>query len=70
MIVAPDALNRLVAHLGESSMGGNMNLLLGLTVLAFHRHNDIELVGHRWYSMRRILSRTAPAHLDTVPSLH
>lgn len=30
MIIAPDALNRLVAHLCESSMGGNMNLLLSL----------------------------------------
>ena len=47
MIVAPDALNRLVAHLCESSTGGNMNLLLGLTVFAFHCHNDIGLVGHR-----------------------
>src|ERR1019366_6497504 len=47
MIVAPDALNRLVAHLCESSMGGNMNLLLSFTAWAFHRHNDIGLVGHR-----------------------
>jgi hypothetical protein len=47
MIVAPDALNRLVAHLCESGTGGDMNLLLGLTAWAFHRHNDIELVGHR-----------------------
>ena len=54
MIVAHDALNRLVAHLCESSTGGNMNLLFGLTVLAFHRHNDIELVGHRCSSVRRI----------------
>ena len=49
MIVAHDALNRLVAHLCESSAGGNMNLLLGFTVLAFHRHNDIAVVGHRWF---------------------
>jgi hypothetical protein len=54
LIVAHDALNRLVAHLCESSTGGNMNLLFGLTVLAFHRHNDIELVGHRCSSVRRI----------------
>jgi len=54
MIVAPDALNHLVAHLCESSTGGDMNPLLGLTMLAFHRHNDIGLVGHWWYSVRRI----------------
>jgi hypothetical protein len=29
-----------------------MNLLLGLTAWAFQRHNDIELVGHRWNSVR------------------
>jgi hypothetical protein len=49
MVVAPDALNPLVAHLCESSTGGNMNLLLGLTAWAFDRHNDIAVVGHRWF---------------------
>jgi len=28
-------------------MGGNMNILLGLGLLAFLRHNDILIVGHR-----------------------
>ena len=43
MIVAPDALNRLVANLSDSS--SNMNLLLSFTGWAFHRHHDIRLVG-------------------------
>ena len=60
IIVAPEALNRLVAHLCESGTGGNMNLLLGLTVLAFHSHYDIGLVGHRCSSVRAG-STTAPA---------
>ena len=47
MIVAVDAWNRLVPHLCAFSAGGNMNLLLGFTALAFHRHHDIVLVGHR-----------------------
>jgi hypothetical protein len=47
MLVAPDAWNRLVMHLCAASPGGNMNLLLGFAVLAFHHHNDIPLVGHR-----------------------
>jgi hypothetical protein len=38
MIAAPDALNRLVTHLGESSTGSNVNLLLDFTGWAFHRH--------------------------------
>ncbi len=48
MIVAVDALNRLVPHLCAVSASGNMNLLLGFTALAFHRHHDIPLVGHPW----------------------
>ena len=48
MIVAVDALNCLVPHLCAVSAGGNMNLLFDFTVLAFHRHRDIVLVGHRW----------------------
>jgi len=48
MLAATDAYNRLIAHLSNSSRGGNMDLLLGFTVLAFHRHDDIVLVGHRW----------------------
>jgi hypothetical protein len=55
LIVAPDASNHLVAHLCAASAGGNMNLLLGFAGLAFHRHHDIALVGHRWASLRRIL---------------
>jgi hypothetical protein len=47
MLVAPDALDRLVAQLWATSAGGNMNLLLGFTVLAFKRYLDITLVGHR-----------------------
>jgi hypothetical protein len=47
MIVAVDALNRLVPHLCAVSAGGNMNLLFDFTVLAFHSHHDIALVGHR-----------------------
>jgi hypothetical protein len=47
MIVAVDALNRLVPHLCAVSTGGNMNLLFDFTVLAFHRHHDKVLVGHR-----------------------
>jgi hypothetical protein len=47
MLVAPDALDRLVAQLWATSAGGNMNLLLGFTVLAFNRYLDITLVGHR-----------------------
>jgi hypothetical protein len=46
MFVAHDALNRVVAHFRDSSAGGNMNLLLGLTAWAFQRHDDIVLVGH------------------------
>ena len=52
MIVAVDALNRLVPHLCAVSAGGNMNLLLGFTALAFHRHHDETLVGHRCSSAR------------------
>jgi len=48
MLVATDAWDRLAAHLCESSSGGNMNLPLGFTTFAFHRHHDIVLVGHRW----------------------
>jgi len=66
MIVAVDALNRLVPHLCTVSAGGNMNLLFDSTVLAFHRHHDIALVGHRRSSKRRILTRTAKARLDCV----
>jgi len=66
MIVAVDALNCLVPHLCAVSAGGNMNLLLGFTVLAFHRHHDKMLVGHRRSSKRRILTRTAKARLDCV----
>lgn len=47
MIVAPEALNRVVAHLREPCTGGNMNLLLSFTGWAFHRHHDKTLVGHR-----------------------
>jgi hypothetical protein len=43
-----------------------MNLLFDFTVLAFYRHYDIALVGHRWASWRRILTRTAKARLDCV----
>jgi hypothetical protein len=52
MLVAPDAWDGLVAHLSDSSSGGNMNLLPGFTVLAFHRHHDETLVGHRCSSAR------------------
>jgi hypothetical protein len=30
-----------------------MNLLFGFTARTFHRHHNIELVGHRWVSVRR-----------------
>jgi hypothetical protein len=66
MIVAVDALNCLVPHLCAVSAGGNMNLLLAFTVLAFNRHHDKMLVGHRRSSKRRILTRTAKARLDCV----
>jgi hypothetical protein len=46
MIVAPDALNRLVAYRFKTRMSGEVNLLLGFTVSTFHPHNDIALVGH------------------------
>ena len=52
MSVAPDASNRLIAHLWESGTGSNMNLLLSFTAWAFHCHHDIALVGHRRVSMR------------------
>jgi hypothetical protein len=52
MLVAPDAWDGLVAHLCATSAGNNMNLLLGFTVLAFHRHHDETLVGHRCSSAR------------------
>jgi hypothetical protein len=32
-----------------------MNLLLRVTVMAFHRHHDEALIGHRCYSVLRIL---------------
>jgi len=66
MIVAVDALNRLLPHLCAVSAGGNMNLLLGFTVLAFNHYHDKVLVGHRRSSRRRILTRTAKARLDCV----
>ncbi len=53
MPVAPDAWDRLVAHLWAISAGGNMNLLFDFTVLAFHRHHDIALVGYRCSLVRR-----------------
>ena len=60
MIVAPDALNRLVAYLSDSSTGANMNFLLCFTVLAFHRNHDIALAArHRCFSSHRIMTRTA-----------
>src|ERR1700690_3635094 len=49
MIVAHDALNRLVAYLCDSGTDSNMNRLLGFTVLAFHRRDHIALVSHRWF---------------------
>jgi len=61
MTVAVDALNRLVAHLCAVGAGGNMNPLIGFTVLAFHRHHDIAIVGHRCASVARILPRSPPA---------
>jgi hypothetical protein len=70
MLVATDAYNRLIAHLSNSSLGGNVNLLLGLAVFAFHRHHDKALVGHRCISAghappRGIPIRTAPARPDS-----
>jgi len=47
MRVAPDAWDRLVAHLCESGTDGSMNLLLGFTALALHCDHDTALVGHR-----------------------
>jgi hypothetical protein len=45
--LTPEAFNRLADHFSDdSNAGGNMNLLLGLTMLAFHRHDDVTLVGH------------------------
>src|ERR1017187_4311780 len=74
MIVAPEALNRLVAHLCESGTGGNMNLLLSFTAWAFHLHNDIEVVGHGCFlrpadsSTPRIsVSRYCPAFFKGIP---
>ena len=52
MSVAPDAWNRLVAHLCESGTGSNMNLLLSFTAWAFHRHHNIVLVGHHRVPVR------------------
>jgi hypothetical protein len=52
MIGATDAWNRLVARLCAASAGDNMNVLLGFIFLAFHRHHDIALVGHRWVAVR------------------
>jgi hypothetical protein len=57
MIVALDALNRPVDHLCAASAGGNMNLLPGVAVFAFHCYYDIAVVGHRWVSVW-ILPRT------------
>src|SRR6202171_3880325 len=63
----PDAFYRLADHpLCNTNSGGNMNLLLGFTVLAFHCHHDVTLAArHRCSSVRRILSLTehaSPAH--------
>jgi len=52
MIVAVDALNYLVPHLCAASAGGNTYFLFGIAVLAFHRHHDETLVGHRCSSAR------------------
>jgi len=68
MIVAVDALNRLVPHLCAVSAGGNMNLLFGFTVLAFHHHHEIALVGHRRSPVRLILLRTGSG--SVVNSAH
>jgi hypothetical protein len=64
-MVVPGAGNRLVAHMCAASAAGNMNVLFGLTMLAFHRYHDIALVGHRCSSIRRILKRTAPIGRDS-----
>ena len=62
--LTPEAFNRLADHLSDdSSAGADMNLLLGFTEFAFHRHHDIALVGHRCSSVRRILPLTEHASL-------
>ena len=68
IIVALEALNRLVAHQCGSGAGINMNLLLSFTTWAFQRNHNIALVGHRWVSVR-ILARTATdaPHKDAPP---
>ena len=47
ILLAVDTPDHLMAHLCAASTAGKMNLLLGLAVLAFHRHNNITFVGHR-----------------------
>ena len=47
ILLAVDTPDHLTAHLCAASTAGKMNLLLGLAVLAFHRHNNIAFVGHR-----------------------
>jgi hypothetical protein len=70
MSVAPDASNRLVAHLCESGTGSNVNLLLSFTARAFHRHHNIVLVGHRWVPVRILpCARYGSGSLATTPHL-
>jgi hypothetical protein len=59
IIVAIDALNRLVAHLCAASAGGNMNFLLGFTVFTFNWHHDNTFVRH--LVLRVADSTTVPA---------
>ena len=70
MSVAPDASNRLVAHLCAASAGGNMGLLLSFAAWAFHRYHNIALLGHRWVSLRILpCARYGSGSLATTPHL-
>lgn len=57
MIVAFEARDRLVAHLGDSSASVNVNLLLSFAAWALHSHDNVSFVLHRRDSTR-ILNKT------------
>ena len=57
-MVAVETLNGLIGHLCGAGTDSNMNLLIGLTMGAFHDHDNVTFVGHFRVSVR-ILQRTA-----------
>ena len=47
VLLAVNTPDHLMAHLCTASTYSDMDLLFSFTVLAFNRHNDVTLVGHR-----------------------